>query len=324
MSTKVLSIQPHRAVKYKESSIEKALSAAGSLIAQIKYDGVRSPIIIKPLPTDNYQPLASAEVFSREGRYLRSFREFDRLKRERFGRFLSESLYRQGMIIDCEAMVKGMTFEESSGRIRTNKALDDSEVMFVVYGVLPIEALNDPSADVEVTYGVMQMQIELLVHQLKQHFPEIDFRLAETYDVFSMPALHSLYEEKRAEGHEGLVAKDPLSLYRRGKKTGIWKLKPEDEADGVVQAPIWGTEGKANEGKVIGFEVLLENGTVVNACGLTQERMAEFTKNVNAEPTYYNGWQVQVKFMERTSGGSLRHPNFDRWRGTESDPYTKS
>ncbi|MES9308642.1 hypothetical protein ABEP70_12580, partial [Cutibacterium acnes] len=104
---------------------------------------------------------------------------------------------------------------------------------------------------------------------------------------------------------------------------------------------VWGTPGLANEGKVIGFEVLLEDGHVVNACGLTQEQKDEFTLKVLGggetpdlaalylerpnEPVAqnpYEGWAVEVSFMERFKDGSLRHPSFSRWRGI-SDPMTK-
>jgi len=93
---------------------------------------------------------------------------------------------------------------------------------------------------------------------------------------------------------------------------------------------VWGTPGLANEGKVIGFEVLLEDGHVVNACGLTQEQKDEFTAKVheaiyaegNSRVNPYDGWAVEVAFMERFKDGSLRHPSFSRWRGI-SDPTTK-
>ncbi|QYC97326.1 ATP-dependent DNA ligase [Enterobacteria phage IME177] len=110
----------------------------------------------------------------------------------------------------------------------------------------------------------------------------------------------------------------------------MWKMKPEETIDGTVCGLVWGTPGKANEGKVIGFEVLLEDGMVVNACGLTEEQKDEFTEACNTD-TYilgginpYEGWQCEVLFMERFPDGSLRHPSFKCWRGTEDNPTVKS
>jgi hypothetical protein len=36
----------------------------------------------------------------------------------------------------------------------------------------------------------------------------------------------------------------------------------------------------------------------------------------------YEGWAVEVSFMERFKDGSLRHPTFNRWRGISS-PFDK-
>ena len=41
-----------------------------------------------------------------------------------------------------------------------------------------------------------------------------------------MDELEALYRQKREEGHEGLVVKDPQGIYKRGKKSGWWKMKP--------------------------------------------------------------------------------------------------
>ena len=114
-------------------------------------------------------------------------------------------------------------------------------------------------------------------------------------------------------------------------------MKPEETIDGTVCGLVWGTPGKSNEGKVIGFEVLLEDGMVVNPCGLTEEQKDEFTAKwleTNTEDftgtiamtpvNPYEGWQCEVLFMERFPDGSLRHPSFKCWRGTEDNPTVKS
>ena len=76
----------------------------------------------------------------------------------------------------------------------------------------------------------------------------------------------------------------------------MWKMKPEETIDGTVCGLVWGTTGKANEGKVIGFEVLLEDGMVVNACGLTEEQSSRRRSN---EPL------ASVR-TSRTSGQNLK------------------
>ncbi|WP_459567632.1 ATP-dependent DNA ligase, partial [Enterobacter asburiae] len=189
-------------------------------------------------------------------------------------------------------------------------------------------------------YHVMTLlpleHVKVALPVLQDHFPEVEWCLSESHEVYDMDELDALYRQKREEGHEGLVVKDPRGIYKRGKKSGWWKLKPENEADGVVVGLNWGTPGLANEGKVIGFEVLLESGRVVSANNISQALMEEFTKRVKEYTTEcnaneagcwymnpYEGWACQIKYMEETPDGSLRHPSFDKWRGTEADPTEK-
>jgi ATP-dependent DNA ligase len=200
------------------------------------------------------------------------------------------------------------------------------------------------------------------VTKLKEYFPEIDWRVAESYEIYSMdpcepliikdeegneiptetpPDLTTLYNAVRERGEEGLVVKSPMGYYRRSKVTGWWKMVPDDNEDGIIQGLVWGTAGKANEGKVIGFEVLLESGHVVNACKISKAKMDEFTTKAIDETwkdpadyskvrhelqgevlNPYQGWTARVTFMERYPDGSLRHPSFDSFRGISS-PFIK-
>ena len=80
---------------------------------------------------------------------------------------------------------------------------------------------------------------------------------------------------------------------------------------------------------MIGFQVLLEDGTVVDATGLTREKMLEFTQYVKDDDTIgdvvpYYGWYCEVDYMERFPDGSLRHPSWKQWRGIEDAETIKS
>ena len=354
---------PHRAVDYSESGIKKALEASGSLEAEVKYDGVRLNIPV--FPTGETQWL------SRESKPLPALSWLDTYgddigatKASDWRWFLKQAGYEgTGLMIDGEVMVKGVDFNTSSGLIRTKYVksknydfhdgdwdlkskntpfrLDTDHVKVLVYGIIDLNVIIDPKAEGPI-HSVTRLKAEAIVPLLQKYFPEIDWVLSESHTVYDLESLNSLYEEKRLEGHEGLVVKDPLGKYKRGKKSGMWKMKPEETIDGTVCGLVWGTPGKANEGKVIGFEVLLEDGMVVNACGLTEEQKDEFTANVAESSGYtlaggpvviqdgtekinpYEGWQCEVLFMERFIDGSLRHPSFKCWRGTEDNPTVKS
>ncbi|AXY81728.1 DNA ligase [Dickeya phage Katbat] len=365
---------PYKAVDYKESAIVKALAVAESLIADIKYDGVRLNLCVKALTDrDDGETDVVAEYLSRVGKTIPALEHLNGFS-ERWAKFLAddEQPFSNGLMIDGEVMVKGVDFNTSSGLLRTvhlkeknwkydvnwsnsNSApkdsngkfiknlpfqLDPAQLKVVVYGVVPMDVVES-GEDYDVMNVLMQMHCAVQVALLERHFPEIEWVLPETHNVFSMEELHALYANVRELGHEGLVVKDPFGIYRRGKKSGWWKMKPENEADGIVQGLVWGTESLANEGKVIGFEVLLENGRVVNACNMTQGAMEDITERVlkaNMVHSYdwmerigtediqlnpYEGHQVQIKYMEETPDGSLRHPSFVCFRGTESNPEEK-
>ncbi|AQT25412.1 DNA ligase [Escherichia phage vB_EcoP_F] len=349
--TTIIKTNPHRAVYYSESGVKKALDATGSLEAEVKYDGVRLNLPVFPTGETQWlsresKPLPALSWLNTSGQDIGATKASD------WRWFLKQAGYEgTGLMIDGEVMVKGVDFNTSSGLIRTKYVksknydfhdgdwdlkskttqfrLDRDHIKVVVYGIIDLNVILDQKAEGPI-HSVTRLKAEAIVPLLQKYFPEIDWVLSESHTVYDLESLNSLYEQKRLEGHEGLVVKDPLGKYKRGKKSGMWKMKPEETIDGTVCGLVWGTPGKANEGKVIGFEVLLEDGMVVNACGLTEEQKDEFTEACNTD-TYilgginpYEGWQCEVLFMERFPDGSLRHPSFKCWRGTEDNPTVKS
>ena len=316
-------VNPYRAVSFKESAIRKALEVSGFLIADTKYDGVRGNIIVNPLAVQSGTPAASsATVLSRSNKPIRSLNLFDYMKRQQWAAFQRDWMYPNGFILDGEFMVKGETFQAGSGILRRKAQIDHSSLVVVIYGVLPIEMAyhND---DVPVATCMMQIHAQLMVERLKVFFPEIDWKVAESEVIYDYDDLVLHYNQMRKEGHEGLIVKDPLGHYLRGKRTGWWKMKEEVEADGHVVSYNWGTSGLKNEGLIIGFEIMSEDGHLVNANGLTEAQMDQFTRQVVEEGVDMIGWAAQFKFMERTDELGFRHPSFDCWRGTEDNPKVK-
>lgn len=333
---------PFKAVSFVESAIKKALDNAGYLIADIKYDGVRGNICV-----DNTANCCWLSRVSKPIPALSYLNGFD----ARWQRLLKDDrcFYPDGFMLDCELMVKGVDFNTGSGLLRTkwlNKknmqfdiggpyeswdvslkglpfGIDPNLLTVKLYAILPYHIMES-GEDCDVMTLLMQEHVKNMLPLLQEYFPEIEWQAAESYEVYDMVELQQLYEKKREEGHEGLIVKDPMCIYKRGKKSGWWKLKPLEEADGIIQGVNWGTEGLANEGKVIGFKVLLETGRLVDANNISRALMDEFTANVKEHgEDYYNGWACQIGFMEETPDGSLRHPSFTCFRGTEDNPKEK-
>ena len=333
--------KPFKAVDFNEKAIRKVIEESGSVTAEVKYDGVRGCIVVTP---------EGVTFLSRVGKtipalsWLDGFNSaFDKVRLD------DRNPFRAGFMIDCELMVKGVDFNTGAGLLRTEWAaehnfpfnlnphaepdtkkshkvafeLDPAQVEARVIAVLPLDAVVSGD-EYAVNSALMAYHAANLVSILRDHKgTAIDWRMPEAVEVFDYDDLEILFREKRAEGHEGLIIKDPLCNYKRGKKSGWFKLKPNNEADGHVVGVVWGTEGLSNEGKVIGFDVLLESGRVVSATNISRTLMDEFTANVKKDPEFYRGYAVQITYMEETPDGSLRHPSFDKFRGTEADPCTK-
>ena len=335
----IFKTNPFKAVSFVESAVKKALETSGYLICDCKYDGVRGNIVV-----DN---VAEAAWLSRVSKFIPALEHLNGFDK-RWQQLLNDDrcIFPDGFMLDGELMVKGVDFNTGSGLLRTKwlkknnfmfdrggvEPLKGSKVAFELdpellsvrlYAVLPIH-IAESGEDYDVQNLLMPYHVEAMRSLLVEYFPEIEWLIAETYEVYNMDSLTELYEEKRAEGHEGLIVKDPQDIYKRGKKSGWWKLKPECEADGIIQGVNWGTPGLANDGKVIGFSVLLETGRLVDANNISRALMDEFTANVKEHgEDYYNGWACQVNYMEATPDGSLRHPSFEKFRGTEDNPQEK-
>lgn len=340
---------PYKAVSFVRSAIEKALETSGYLIADTKHDGVRGNICV-----DNTANSAWLSRVSKTIPALEHLNGFD----QRWQKLLKDDrwIFPDGFMLDGELMVKGVDFNTGSGllrtkwlkkynmeyhnvpvtpdmlkprkvgvakRVRTEFRLSTEHLRVVLYDIIPLDIIE--SGD---DYNVMTLlrleHVKVALPVLQDHFPEIEWCLSESHEVYDMDELDALYRQKREEGHEGLVVKDPQGFYKRGKKSGWFKCKPNDEADGIIQGVNWGTPGLANEGKVIGFSVLLETGRLVDANNISRALMDEFTANVKEHgEEYYNGWSCQIGYMEETKDGSLRHPSFTCFRGTEDNPSEK-
>ena len=304
--------KPHKAVDWNEKAIAKRLEK-GPLYACTKYDGFRCLIT---------KINGEVRITTREGIELTSLTAF----RPKFAALLDGYHDR---VLDAEVLVLGHCFEDMSGLLRRDEALPVEElpnVMFVVFDLVRSEVMlqgGDSPARCR--------RLDPLYSELPRVpvIPRGGIYHEDYAVVRTLEQIRTEYLSRRAYGYEGLILKDPDLEYRNGKVTGWWKVKPGCgadfapgfEADGVVVGYVWGDEEKANAGKIVGFRVKLEDGTEVNATGLTQELMNQYTCNYHATAyevgitkTIYIGWHCRVSGMERTKDGSIRHPHFDGFR----------
>lgn len=338
----ILKTDPALPVPYAEKAVIKCLEDS-YIIAEDKQDGVQLNLVVSRdcIHSGNY------DVFlSRAGKFLPGLQQAVKGKGigNSFFKLLNDDMciYPQGFTLQAEIVCKGQPAEVTAGNLRRTKGLDLSTLEIHVFAVLPLDFIESGSETFNVTNATMKYHVDAMVMLLKKHVKVIHFESTQYRDVFTLEELQDHYETTRKAGLEGLVLKDPNAPYRRGKRTGWWKMKPNETVDGTVTGLVWGTPGLENEGKVIGFEVLLESGHVVNACGLTKAQMEEFTGEAmtvyfgtipskqwpdpevlqSSQVNPYVGWSVEVACMESFKDGSLRHPTFHRFRGI-ADPLNK-
>ncbi|UBU95708.1 DNA ligase [Pseudomonas phage PCS4] len=355
----ILKTNPHRPVDFKESSVAKCLEESGNLNLEVKEDGCQLNMVVRHQPNAG---LGGTEVsfLSREGK---SFNGLDALSSKlsndpRWDKFfnphLDGGLFREngGFLLQAEILTLDEAGNvkpcaEISGDLRRMEPIPVDQIRIVGFDLIPLDAVH-ASGEYEVFQEVRRGHLQYQIDGLKNRFPEIKWSIIEAVQVFSLTQLMQVYEEFRVKGKEGGVAKDPLGYWKRGKKTGQWKVKPDDSCDGTITGLVWGTEGLGNEGRVIGFTILTEHDATVDACGLTEAQKDEFTNKVikASNDAYgpgqfgdfgvpyvssdlqgetvnpFEGWAVKITYMERLPSGSYRHPNFDQFRGI-TDPLVK-
>lgn len=357
----IMNTKPFRPTDYNEKAIQAVLDES-YLTCDLKKDGVRLNLIVDEGHTVDW--------LSREGKAFPTFANngiplsHDPRWAKFFNPNLGEGMFPEGFMLDAELVLlqdgQEVPCKTTSGTLRRKEEPVPLEnIRVYVFDIIPLDVILSGD-EYEVMQTVRKIHVEYQVAVLKKIFPEIDWRVAESFDVFSIEtlpvieregfdeegneiliklrpplSLEQLYESVRSREipEEGLVIKDPMGFYRRSKCSGWWKKVPSDNEDGKVVGLVWGSKGLANEGKVIGFEVLLESGHVVKACKISKALMEEFTKAYeDAQPTCqccsdmdinpYFHYTVRVKCMERYPDGSMRHPSFDEFRGI-SDPLIK-
>ena len=305
--------KPHKAVDWNQKAIEKALQQ-GPLEACVKYDGFRC--LITHIDGE-------LRITTREGIELTSLDAF----RPKFGSLLSEH---DALCLDAEVCILGVPFEDASGLLRRDAPLTGEQlckVRFVVFDCVRRQHMQADTTDA----GCRRDRVRWLHRYLPEDRLERrntgGIYLEAPWLVYSIEDIAHCYKAVRGRGEEGMILKSPWLDYRNGKVTGWWKVKPGCgadfapgfEADGIVVGYVWGDESKGNAGKIVGFRVKLEDGTEVNATGLTQPQMQRYTETVeyerrcgNDDP--YIGDHSRVSGMERTKDGSIRHPHFDGFR----------
>ncbi len=137
--------------------------------------------------------------------------------------------------------------------------------------------------------------------------------------AFSDEDVEAIYDQYRARGFEGAMLKTLNHAYQIGKRSWDWyKLKPEDDADGVIidfteaVATVETATHKIGDGlgRVGSVTVKCEDGSVASPSGIAHDLGRGMFEN----PGKYLDLWCEFRFMERDRQGGYRHPIFHRIR----------
>jgi len=184
------------------------------------------------------------------------------------------------------------------------------QIRAVVWDIIPLTSFRAGKCST----GYRERHLMLHAQNLER------IRIAPISIVNSMEAAQTLYQQKLAEGEEGLVLKDPKGPWEDKRVKHQVKMKAELEADLIVTGILPGT-GKY-EGKIGSLQVSSAGGTVTAAVGtgLSDEDRSK-------DPSEYIGKIVAIKYNalitdKKTKAKSLFLPVFVEIREDKVTPDT--
>ena len=139
-----------------------------------------------------------------------------------------------------------------------------------------------------------------------------NFQTPEEHIASSPEEVQELYSQMIEQGHEGAMVKSHSHTYEPGKRSYGWlKIKPEEDADGVVE---YVHEAVSESGEPLGragsISIRMEDGSLATPHGIAHELGRDMFTN----PDNYVGQWAEFKYMERDRQGGYRHPRFHRMR----------
>lgn len=214
-----------------------------------------------------------------------------------------------GTVIIFDGEITNGEFNEGSGQIRRKS----EQAPTAVYNVFDI---------IKPDYTYLQRRYEL--EQLLGDHVSTHLKINPCVEVNSVDEIHSLFQAVLKRGGEGLIVKDPRAEYWLRRHRSWMKLKGKETYDVKIKGALEGT-GKyvGMLGKLVcdldGVEVKVGGGftdalrTELWEMWLHDEAILEAPEET-FEPLKLVGRLIEASCHEKTPKGSLRHPNFVRFR----------
>lgn len=263
-----------------------------------KHDEIRCRVLVFP-------PNVSYESYS--GKPLANMQQFD----QAFITLARGTGYRE---FDLGFEVNG-NFNDSYRWVRSTKGipadLKDAKFKFLVFG-LPEFSGKDTLRQ--------QLSRRKDVVEYAADWVSVPFYMPRIGSALDASEVEYEFNHARERGLEGIMVKQPEHLYERKRTDGWLKMKPEDDADGIIVELIEATATVADPergiavgdplGRIGSVRVRMEDGSEACPHGIAHD----LGKDMHQHPEKYIGQWCELKFMERDRQGGYRHPTFFRLR----------
>lgn len=254
--------------------------------AEPKIDGIRALAVCKSN--------GSVTIYSRQGKVLTNFPN------------ITKSLTELGIrdkVLDGE--VSGVTYDSVMNVAMRKTGLNDRHLTFVVFDILSVDEFESKDCKTPLS----ERRTNLLSQVLGNHLPKSGFiDVIPGKLVTSDQEMDEYYLECIQKGFEGIMIKDPESVYEF-KRTNNWqKLKPEETYDGTI---VGFYEGAGRlEGSLGGIRLEIDGVVTEIGSGFSDDLRQSIWNNQN---TFLGKW-VEVVGQEKTKSGAIRFPRFKRFR----------
>jgi DNA ligase 1 len=260
------------------------------LICEYKYDGIRAQM---------HKSGQQVRFFSRN--LTDVTKAFPELANAAINiNLASSSLSDIDLILDGEVIGfhhgKSLHFQDLQKRLRkknvTERIMNEVPLAYVVYDIISLNG---------------EATIRIPLRQRKEILSKISFRepIINSYQniVNSEQRIIAMFKESRDMGHEGLVLKDPDSLYYPGRRGRYWiKLKKElDTIDVIIVSAEYGHGKRA--GTLSDYTFAVKDDNISNQLkiigkaysGLTDGEINNITEKLKASIIKDEGYRVIVR-----------------------------
>ena len=211
-------------------------------------------------------------------------------------------------VLDGELYAHGLGFNKLASILTKEDAPIPPSLKFVVYDCISIQDWDNEICKREYQHRLQDLR-KVINGTIADYKKVID--IANDSVQSSREAVEK-YKEYLKNGYEGAMIKSVTGLYKWKRvtiKSGeMLKIKPFKSVDVIIEG-IYDGEGERT-GMAGGVNFTYNGVAVRCGSGFDLATLKEMAKS----PTNFIGKTVEIKYLEETEDGSLRHPVFSRFR----------